>query len=135
MIKLILGWFNANPLIGVIICVAIATGMVFVAKDAQLSEVRKESAAKDKRIEALNGDLRTAQNNVAALNLSIGNQNQSIANLAAQGVTASQKFDKIIAGMSAANAGTARKLEDIRNAKPGPDKCASALALIKGAAK
>ncbi len=129
------GWLLKNPALIACALLLAAFAMLVISKNAEIRTLRSVGHEKDARIETLVGSLGQARANVATLNASLITQSASIAALEQQGVAAGAKFDQLMTGMATANATTARKLDAIDKAKPGPDICKSAFELMKGAAR
>lgn len=130
-----LTWVSKNPTIFVTLFSLAAFVMIVVSKNSEISVLTAQSKEKDNRILALNAGLTQARSNVATLNETLKRQNLSIVALQKQGESSVQKFDSLMSLLADSRASTARKLDAIDKAQPGADKCASALSVLKGAAK
>lgn len=124
-------WLLKNPAIIFAAAFSVAFILVVVSKNAEISTLEKASDKKDDVIKSMTSDLAVSRANAATLTASLQTQNASIIALKNQGDAASVKFDQIIAGMTTANATTAKKLDMLDKAKPGADKCASAFDLVR----
>lgn len=125
-------WLLRNPAVIMVVLLSAAFVMIVVSKNSEIFVLNKQSKEKDGRIAELIASLQQARSNVTRLSASLEAQNASIVQLKNQGDAATIKFDTIINGMAASNVITAKKLDALKVAKPGSDKCASALALVKG---
>lgn len=129
-------WLLKNPTIVATAFVTIAFIMVHVADNARINtlndQIDNPKTGYKKRVESAIADNTTLRNNNGVLSETLAHQNAAFEELKSKADAASGKFDTIIAGMAASNASTARKLDIINKAQPGPNRCDSALALIKG---
>lgn len=86
------------------------------------------------RVDHLKAALASSRSQVSALSADIRIQNQAVEALAAAGarLTADRTAaaDQAVQAVRQAGAALSRKIAAIKAAKPGPDHCASALALI-----
>jgi hypothetical protein len=129
----VLSWLSKNPAIMITLCVIVAFVMLIVAKNHELSAEREQltamTASRDRTVLALGQE----RANTASLKGGLDDANNALGLLQTKANDAQTAYSKIIAGQAAANTRLDGKLANITNAKPGADKCASALALIKGA--
>lgn len=126
-------WLLKNPTVLLMGVISAMFLMVVVSKNSVIDTLNKSIKEKDARIERSVAAITTLRNNNMTLSESLKVQSDSIVALQKQGEQAGVKFDQLMAGMAASNATTAKKLSALDSAKPGPDKCTSAQALIKGA--
>lgn len=130
-----ISWVLNNPVIMLLFVFTVMFVMVVVAKNGELAEVRRASAAKDKRIETMVASLQQSRANVAGLTTSVNAQNASIQALADRGMAADARFEQLMDQVRAGNASLDKRITAIDKAAPGVDRCASALTLLKGAAQ
>lgn len=135
LLATIFTWLVKNPAIMMTGIIGIMFLMVVISKNDHIDALRQENKNKDAQIILTERALGQARTNVATLNGQLGVQNDSIKALAQQGIDAGKKFDILMAAESVSNATLARKLTTLDSAKPGPDKCVSAQALVKGMVK
>lgn len=128
-----LAWLSKNPAVMITLCVVVAFVMLLVSKNHEIKSLNGSIAVAQKQHETDQAALTTERNNTASLKAGLDDANNALGLLQTKANNAQAAYDKIIAGQAAANTRLDGKLANIQNAKPGADKCASALALIKGA--
>lgn len=131
-----LTWLSKNPAIMITLIVIVAFVMLLVSKNHEIAglndRISNPKTGYEFRIGALRDALTTERNNTASLKAGLDDANNALGQLQTKADNARTAYDKIIAGQAATNTRLDGKLTNIQNAKPGADKCASALALIKG---
>lgn len=124
-------WLLENPAILLAGAFGIMFAMVVVSKNSEIATLEKASKDKDVRLERNIATMAQLRGNNATLNASLTTQSASIKALEAQGTTASARFDQIMAATADQTKTLNAKIVSLDSAKPGANKCDSALALVR----
>lgn len=132
-------WLVRNPAILMTAVVTIAFVMVVISKNSEIATLDK--SINDPKVgwiarnNALAQDNQTLKLGNANLSGSVATQNAALQTLIGKADTADAKFDAAMAQLRGSLGGFQSKMQKLDDAKPGADKCASALALVKGSVK
>lgn len=128
-----------NPLAIISLVLAIAIGMIFVSKNAQIHELNRAihdpKTGYVAKVDGLTVDLTTSRNNVTTLQHTLDVQSAGLKALNDRALEANSRSDAMMAELRRTSATTSAKIKALDAAQPGADKCVSAFALVRSVVK
>lgn len=131
--------FFKNPAFMMSLFGVIAVALLVVAKNHEIhgleNQINNPKSGFVVRLANAHDALVTERNNTAVLTQSLQEQGDSIKLLGQKADTANNAWAAVQGQLSTLHSSIASRISTIDSAKPGADRCASALQLLKGAAQ